>query len=233
MAWHQWSDKPLSGQMMALKIDAYMRHSLSFNELIALDQIGWPVRNLTNCSQYHYFMSTTNADDLLTNVTIYIFVLSIWEKPNTPEYDGTITNYYIFVLGYIYIICRYISLCSLWQVDFTKAIKGTFFVFINHISLPDQFVTDQHHDLPEGHACTHLLPSGLARSYQHWYNSLTPGRCGSNFIIMIFKLILWNDILNISCKVVIRRMPQKSVHDKSILVQVMDWCCQVVSYYLS
>ena len=104
MAWHQWSDKPLSGQMMALKIDAYMRHSLSFNELIALDQIGWPVRNLTNCSQYHYFMSTTNADDLLTNVTIYIFVLSIWEKPNTPEYDGTITNYYIFVLGYIYII---------------------------------------------------------------------------------------------------------------------------------
>ena len=64
-------------------------------------------------------------------------------------------------------------------------------------------------------------------------NSLAPGRCGCNFKIIIFKLIPWTDISCAACKIVVRRIPQNSSDDESTLVQVMAWCRQAKSHYLS
>ena len=64
-------------------------------------------------------------------------------------------------------------------------------------------------------------------------NSLASGRCGHNFKIIIFKLIPWTDISCAACKIVVRWIPQNSICDKSTLVQVMAWCCQATSHYLS
>ena len=67
---------------------------------------------------------------------------------------------------------------------------------------------------------------------RRYLNSLTPGRCGCNFK-NIFKLISWIDTLSASRKTVVRWMPQNSADDKSTLVQVMAWCHQATSHYLS
>ena len=45
-----------------------------------------------------------------------------------------------------------------------------------------------------------------------------------------FWIILWNDILSTSCEVGLRWVPQ---NPKSTLVQVMTWCHQTTSHYLS
>ena len=57
-------------------------------------------------------------------------------------------------------------------------------------------------------------------------NSLAAGWYGSNFNLMIFKLISGIDILSISCAIAIRWVPQDLTNDKSILVHVMAWCHQ-------
>ena len=59
------------------------------------------------------------------------------------------------------------------------------------------------------------------------------GRCGCNFKITIFKPIPLTDILCTACKIVVRWIPQNSTDDKSTLVQVMAWCRQATSHYLS
>ena len=64
-------------------------------------------------------------------------------------------------------------------------------------------------------------------------NSLAPGRFQSNFRKVIFKLTLVNGGWGISYKIALRRMPQDLTDDKSILVQVMAWCHQATSHYLS
>ena len=50
--------------------------------------------------------------------------------------------------------------------------------------------------------------------------------------LLLFKLILWIDILSVSYKIVISTMPQNTI-DKSTLVQVMAWCHQAPSHHLS
>ena len=60
------------------------------------------------------------------------------------------------------------------------------------------------------------------KTMQH-INSLAPGRCGSNLISALFKLILQIDILSISYEIGLRRVPQCH-RDTSTLVQVMAWC---------
>ena len=49
----------------------------------------------------------------------------------------------------------------------------------------------------------------------------------------VFKLTLQIDILSASCKLVVRRMLPNSIDGKSTLVQVMAWCYQAASHYLS
>ena len=63
--------------------------------------------------------------------------------------------------------------------------------------------------------------------------SLAPGRCDYDLIVVLFKLITRIDILNIPYKTVLRWMLQYLIGVLSTLVQVMAWCCQAISHYLS
>ena len=66
-------------------------------------------------------------------------------------------------------------------------------------------------------------------------NSLAPGRPGCHFRTAIFNLVLSNGIFISSNDTgnALRWMPWDLTDDKSILVQVMAWCCQATSHYLS
>ena len=64
-------------------------------------------------------------------------------------------------------------------------------------------------------------------------NSLSHGRGGYNFEIMISELILRIDILRNSFDIVLWRMPKHQIHGKSTLFQVMAWCYQATSHFLS
>ena len=70
--------------------------------------------------------------------------------------------------------------------------------------------------------------------YASWiFNSLAPWRFEQNFRLVIFKLISVSDGWGISCKIVLRWKPLDLTDDKSTLVQVMAWCRQATSHYLS
>ena len=62
---------------------------------------------------------------------------------------------------------------------------------------------------------------------------LAPRRFEQNFRQVIFKLISVTDAWGISCKIALRWMPLDLTNDKSTLVQVMAWCRQATSHYLS
>ena len=64
-------------------------------------------------------------------------------------------------------------------------------------------------------------------------NSLAPGRFQFNIRYIIFKLTLGNGGWGISYEIALRWMPQDLTDDKSTLVQVMAWCRQATSHYLS
>ena len=64
-------------------------------------------------------------------------------------------------------------------------------------------------------------------------NSLAPGRFQRNFRKVMFQLILVIDGWSISCKIVLKWMPMDLTDGKSTLVQVMAWCRQATSHYLS
>ena len=63
--------------------------------------------------------------------------------------------------------------------------------------------------------------------------SLAPRRFERNSGEVILKLILVIDGLGISCEIVLTWTPQDLTDDKSTLVQVMAWCRQATSHYLS
>ena len=75
-----------------------------------------------------------------------------------------------------------------------------------------------------------LMSSYLAPGH---INSLAPGRFEGNFRWVNFKLIVVIDGWCISCEIAIRWMPLDITDDKSTLVQVMAWCRQATSHYLS
>ena len=87
--------------------------------------------------------------------------------------------------------------------------------------------------MPELLLTQSLFTSIHASARGQWVNSLAPGRRARNFKIIIFKLIPWTDISGAACKIVVRWIPQNSIDDKSTLVQVMAWCRQATSHYLS
>ena len=64
-------------------------------------------------------------------------------------------------------------------------------------------------------------------------NSLTPEAYGGNFECVILQYILMFDILSMYSWIVLRWIPQDFAGDKSTLVQVMAWCRQATSHYLS
>ena len=65
------------------------------------------------------------------------------------------------------------------------------------------------------------------------FNSLAPGKFESKFRHVIFKQILVIDGWGISCEIVLIWMPLDFIDDQSTLVQVMAWCHQATSHYLS
>ena len=54
-----------------------------------------------------------------------------------------------------------------------------------------------------------------------------------NFELVIFKDMSRMDILSIFCEIALRWMPQDLTDNKRTLVQVMAWCRQAASHYLS
>ena len=64
-------------------------------------------------------------------------------------------------------------------------------------------------------------------------NLLAPGKFKYNFIHVILKQILVIDGWDISCEIALIYMSRDFTDDQSTLVQVMDWCHQATSHYLS
>ena len=64
-------------------------------------------------------------------------------------------------------------------------------------------------------------------------NSLNPGEFELNFRYVIFKRISVIDGLNISCEIALIWTSLDFTDDQSTLVQVMAWCRQAPSHYLS
>ena len=79
------------------------------------------------------------------------------------------------------------------------------------------------------------MSTQLAESFwrKYEFNSLAPGWFEFNFRKVIFKLTLVNGGWRISYKIALRWIPQDFTDDKSTLVQVMAWCRQATSPYLS
>ena len=73
----------------------------------------------------------------------------------------------------------------------------------------------------DGHTDTHTQATTIPEG-QNWPR-----------VIIIYKLIPWTDTSCAACKIVERWIPQNSIDDKSTLVQVMAWCRQATSHYLS
>ena len=65
------------------------------------------------------------------------------------------------------------------------------------------------------------------------FNSLAPGRFKVNFRWVIFKLILMVNDWGICCETTLIWVSLDHTYDKSTLVQVMAWCRQATSHYLS
>ena len=64
-------------------------------------------------------------------------------------------------------------------------------------------------------------------------NSLPPGKCEWNFRYVTFKWISVIDGWGISCEIALLWMSLNFTDDQSTLVQVMAWCRQATSHYLS
>ena len=64
-------------------------------------------------------------------------------------------------------------------------------------------------------------------------NSLASGRCCSDFKSITFNFIIEKRSVGIPYEITHRLMPHNFSHEKSTLAQVMAWCRQATSHYLS
>ena len=76
------------------------------------------------------------------------------------------------------------------------------------------------------------LPTHICVARPQWVNSLAPGRPGCHFKTAIFNLVLLIGIFISSNDNPLRWMSW-DLTNKSTLVQVMAWCRQATSHYLS
>ena len=67
--------------------------------------------------------------------------------------------------------------------------------------------------------------------YHWWFNSLTPERFERIWVIFKDNLVI--DSWGITCEIALRWMSPDLPDDKSTLAQVMAWCLQAPSHYLS
>ena len=75
---------------------------------------------------------------------------------------------------------------------------------------------------------THICGKG-----EKWVNSMNPGRFSSNFKGIILKLIIQKRNMSSHYEVALRQVLDDLTNETSTLVQVMAWCRQATSYYLS
>ena len=74
----------------------------------------------------------------------------------------------------------------------------------------------------------------LCNEFENYtFNSLAPGRSECDFKNVIFNLVLLIGIFRSSHDDILWWMPQELTDDQSTLVQVMAWCRQATSHYLS
>ena len=83
------------------------------------------------------------------------------------------------------------------------------------------------------HGCTCCNKKISNTSSVQDFNSLAPGRPSCHFKTAIFNLVLLIGIFTLSNDNALRWMPRDLTDDKSTLVQVMAWCRQATSHYLS
>ena len=77
------------------------------------------------------------------------------------------------------------------------------------------------------------LPIHAIIAANYSFHILAFGKYGCNVRLLILKLISRIYTLRISCDIAIRWMPQYFTDDKSKLIQVMAWCRQAASHYMS
>ena len=82
-----------------------------------------------------------------------------------------------------------------------------------------------------------ISPRPILFGTDHWvtfgFNSLAPGKFEWNFRYLIFQIISVTDGWVISSELALGWMSLNLTDDKSTLVQVMAWCRQATSHYLS
>ena len=109
--------------------------------------------------------------------------------------------------------------------------RGNPYRFISCCNITQHTYSIQHHGAPsEASDCSNPPPK-MAMTEN--INSLDPGRPGYHFRTAIFNLVLLTGILTLSKDNALRWMPRDLTDDKSTSVQVMAWCRQATSHYLS
>ena len=80
---------------------------------------------------------------------------------------------------------------------------------------------------------THTMSRKMPNTTICFINLLAPGRCGSHFTSATSEHMLRIKFMSTACEIALRRMPLNTFDYQSTLVQVMVWCHQVTSHYLS
>ena len=116
-------------------------------------------------------------------------------------------------------LCLYVDYVRLWQNNWHIQVMWDMWISWKH------FMSDSLHNS----LCIILLKI-FAEPPIH---SLTSGKIEWNFRFVIFKRILMIDGWGIFCEIVLIWMSLDFADDQSTLVQVMAWCHQATSHYLS
>ena len=152
---------------------------------------------------------------------------------NLPGHNGLIVLIYVILMSYwwvtikLHLIEAAKKMADILQNTFSNAfswkknVRITIKFYLRLFSRVQLTISQQ--GLGDG-----LLP-------KRWQaiNSLAPGKFEWNFRHVIFKQILVIDGWGISCEIALSWKPQDLTDDKSTLVQVMAWCHQATSHYLS
>ena len=132
--------------------------------------------------------------------------------------------YLIYVDMCIHIMRMHTYICEMWTlsaidkkkcayIDTNSSSVGCVMIYVA------SYIVSRCHTMPKYHWC--------------YVNSLTPGRPGCHFKTAIFNLVLLIGIFTSSKDDALRWMPRNLTDDKSTLVQVIAWCRQATSHYLS
>ena len=111
----------------------------------------------------------------------------------------------------------------------------SFFYHFSIVAL--EILNDEERGVYAEEMCRHKVTKGRITTIKlspgnRGLKSLTPGRCSCNLELVIFQFIKSRiDVLSISCA--LRWTPQDLTDGYSTLVQVMAWCRQPTSRYLS